>query len=223
MKKAVASKQIDGIKELNDLFKDGYEVESVDDNGIYILNKIEILKARAIDSDMKVELHLDTSGADERLKELSNSIKQVREGINKEETIKPISDKRTQRAVELVSRSAEKIANLSDGLTAVSRDKSNHELEQMINVLSNKIDSVDCKASAVNANMSAKQSVLESKVKKYDFLADTPTPHIRIEFYDTCDVPKVWVDGKRDYKYMNTHIIPILDTTKLSITQGEKS
>lgn len=79
----------------------------------------------------------------------------------------------------------------------VSRDKSNHELEEMIRNLNNKINSVDRKASADNTNVLAKQSVLESKVNKYNFADNTSTPHIRMEFDDIHDVPKVLVDGKR--------------------------
>lgn len=92
----------------------------------------------------------------------------------------------------------------------VSRDKSNHELEEMIRNLNNKINSVDRKASADNTNVLAKQSVLESKVNKYNFADNTSTPHIRIELDDVGDVPKVWVDGERDYDYNNKHTIIIL-------------
>lgn len=42
MKRAVNSTNYDGVKKLNDLFKDGYEVERIDGNGVYILNKIEM-------------------------------------------------------------------------------------------------------------------------------------------------------------------------------------
>lgn len=39
---------------------------------------------------------------------------------------------------------------------------------------------------------------------------DKKQPHVRIEFDDIRDVPKVWVDGERDYDYNNKHIIIIL-------------
>lgn len=35
-------------------------------------------------------------------------------------------------------------------------------------------------------------------------------PHIRIEFDDIHDAPKVWVDGERDYDYCNKHTVIIL-------------
>lgn len=38
----------------------------------------------------------------------------------------------------------------------------------------------------------------------------TKQPHIRIEFDNIRDVPKVWVDGERDYDYNNKHTIVIL-------------
>lgn len=125
MKRAVDSKQIDGIKNLNDLFKDGYEVESIDGNGIYILNKVEMLKAHAIDTDMTVELNLDTSS------------------------------RQTPTEMSPAPEPAPK------------RNETGS------------------------------------------------TPHIRIEFDNIRDVPKVWVDGKRDYKYMDHHIVPILDIDTL--------
>ncbi|MCT3055762.1 hypothetical protein EFN56_09630, partial [Leuconostoc citreum] len=36
-------------------------------------------------------------------------------------------------------------------------------------------------------------------------------PHIRIEFDDIRDAPKVWIDGKRDYDYNNNHAVIILE------------
>ncbi|BAX73122.1 hypothetical protein [Leuconostoc mesenteroides] len=39
---------------------------------------------------------------------------------------------------------------------------------------------------------------------------DKTQPHIRIEFDNIRDVPKVWVDGERDYDYNNKHTIVIL-------------
>lgn len=36
-------------------------------------------------------------------------------------------------------------------------------------------------------------------------------PHVRIEFDDTRDEPKVWVDGERDYDYNNNHAVVILE------------
>lgn len=55
----------------------------------------------------------------------------------------------------------------------------------------------------------------------FDLLADTvkqikdgeqsaQQPHIRIEFDNIRDVPKVWVDGERDYDYNNKHTVIIL-------------
>ncbi|TGD33802.1 hypothetical protein [Leuconostoc mesenteroides] len=38
----------------------------------------------------------------------------------------------------------------------------------------------------------------------------TKQPHIRIEFDNIRDVPKVWVDGERDYDYNNKHTVIIL-------------
>lgn len=36
-------------------------------------------------------------------------------------------------------------------------------------------------------------------------------PHVRIEFDDIRDAPKVWVDGERDYDYNNNHAVVILE------------
>lgn len=40
--------------------------------------------------------------------------------------------------------------------------------------------------------------------------SNTKQPHIRIEFDDIRDVPKVWIDGERDYDYNNKHSIAII-------------
>lgn len=41
MKKAILVKDFQGVGELNKFFEQGYEIESVDDNGIYILKRDE--------------------------------------------------------------------------------------------------------------------------------------------------------------------------------------
>ncbi|ASR69261.1 hypothetical protein ACNOHF_01580 [Leuconostoc mesenteroides] len=57
--------------------------------------------------------------------------------------------------------------------------------------------------------------------RSFDLLADTvkrikdgeqsaKQPHVRIEFDDIRDVPKVWIDGECDYDYDKKHTIIIL-------------
>ncbi|MBZ5985970.1 hypothetical protein [Leuconostoc gelidum] len=65
MRKAIqVTNQLD-VEELNKLFEQGYTVESVDDNGVYILEctmrklKAEPIKRKAIDHDISTNITLD--------------------------------------------------------------------------------------------------------------------------------------------------------------------
>lgn len=99
--------------------------------------------------------------------------------------------------------------NVNKEFTAVSRDKTNHELEDMINSLRSQLNN------SRTAILELNDRVTEVQLKQLTQSYHDSTPHIRIEFDDIRDVPKVWVDGKRDYKYMDHHIVPILDIDTL--------
>lgn len=91
----------------------------------------------------------------------------------------------------------------------VSRDKSNHELEEMINSLQSQLNRIRPAVLDLNSK------VFELRMNRLTQSHHDSTPHIRMEFDDIHDAPKVWVDGKRDYKYMDHHVVPILDTDTL--------
>lgn len=132
MKKAIQVQNYLDVEELNKLFADGYEVESVDDNGIYILTKENNIKKSDIKTEMTANITLDTTKFIEGVKDIKRSLR-------------PYS---VEGLVAGVSKLGEKVV-----------------------------------------------------VKQ---------PHVRIEFDDIRDVPKVWVDGERDYDYNNKHTIIIL-------------
>lgn len=73
----------------------------------------------------------------------------------------------------------------------ISHDSINHELEEMINSLQSQWNN------SRTAILELNDRVTEVQLKQLTQSYHDSTPHIRIEFYDTCDVPKVWVDGKR--------------------------
>lgn len=163
MRKAVDSTNYDGVKKLNDLFKDGYEVERIDGNGVYILNKIEM------SSDKE-----DPTG----------------EGI-------------LHRAMKLIGEAAQKMVE-DDGFENGSIEvvkpsekpklghvKSNHELEEMINSLHSQFNG------SRTAILELNDRVTEIQLERLTQSHQDSTPHIRIEFDDIRDVPKVWVDSKR--------------------------
>lgn len=116
MQKAVMVKMYQDVEELNKLFDEGYTVERLDDNGVYILN-LTNLETNPITKEESVMVNLDTSKAIKAMKLLEDTANKLKE----------------------------------------------------------------------------KQ------------------PHVRIEFDDTRDEPKVWVDGERDYDYNNNHAVVILE------------
>ncbi|MGR8773610.1 hypothetical protein [Leuconostoc citreum] len=122
MQKAVMVKMYQDVEELNKLFDEGYVVDSVDDNGVYVLNKENNIKKSDINTEMTAYVTLDTTEAQRSLYLLGKTVNQIKD------------DERV-----------------------------------------------------------AKQ------------------PHVRIEFDDIRDVPKVWVDGERDYDYNNNHAVVILE------------
>lgn len=103
MKKAILVNDYTSVQDLNELFDEGYTVESVDDRGVYIL-KYDELKAEPI----KTTVNLDT-----------NAIKKS------------------------IEKTVQQIRNMKDEVENTSKQ-----------------------------------------------------PHVRIEFDDIRDVPKVWVDGE---------------------------
>lgn len=115
-------KMYQDVEELNKLFDEGYVVDSVDDNGVYILNKENNIKK----SDIKTDITIDAV----------------------------LNNERAQRAIDLFSETVKQIKD------------DEHVVKQ---------------------------------------------PHVRIEFDDTRDAPKVWVDGERDYDYNNNHAVVILE------------
>lgn len=149
MKQAIQVKNQLDVEELNKLFADGYEVESVDDNGIYILTKKDNIKKSDIKTEMTADITLDNTGAQRAFDLLGEAVEQIKAGSFKPEPIRELS-----------------------------RDE--------INKINRKI---------------IEKSLATSKAKQ---------PHIRIEFDDIRDVPKVWVDGERDYDYNNKHTIAII-------------
>ena len=78
MKKAILVNDYASVEELNKLFEQGYTVESVDDNGVYILKRDE-LKAEPI----KTIVNLDTERAQRSFDLLANAVKQIKDGEHK--------------------------------------------------------------------------------------------------------------------------------------------
>lgn len=73
----------------------------------------------------------------------------------------------------------------------VSRDKSNHELEEMINSLQSQWDNSRTAILKLNDRLTALQ--LERLAQSHQ----DSTPRFRIELDDVGDEPKLWVDGRR--------------------------
>ncbi|WP_338753153.1 hypothetical protein [Leuconostoc mesenteroides] len=63
MRKAIQVNDYASVEALNKLFDEGYTVESVDDNGVYILKydelKAEPIKRKAIDNEISTNITLD--------------------------------------------------------------------------------------------------------------------------------------------------------------------
>ncbi|QHJ76644.1 MAG: hypothetical protein [Bacteriophage sp.] len=67
MKKAILVNDYQGVTALNELFDKGFTVESVDNNGVYILNCDEVetdkIKKKTIDNELSTNISLDTTKA----------------------------------------------------------------------------------------------------------------------------------------------------------------
>lgn len=134
MKKAIQVIGFEGVQALNELFEDGYEIESINNNGIYILDKTKKLEAHAIKSNLETNIALDTAGYQRALKSVRDKLK-VGQPITYGEAMNKLNDTKVKRYQNL--------------------------LDNVSTIISNQCQ-----------------------------------PHIRIEFDDIRDVPKVWIDGK---------------------------
>ncbi|MFT9469666.1 hypothetical protein [Leuconostoc pseudomesenteroides] len=77
MKKAILVNDYASVEELNKLFEQGYKVESVDDRGVYILNRDE-LKAEPI----KTTINLDTKEIQEVVEKTAQRIRNMKDEID---------------------------------------------------------------------------------------------------------------------------------------------
>ena len=148
MKKAILVNDFVSVGALNKMIEEGYEVQSADERGVYILAKEDNIK-KSINTNLSTKITLDTTKA--------------------------------QRAFDLLGETVEQIKASSfnpEPIRELSRDEINK----------------------INRGIIEK-SLATSNAKQ---------PHVRIEFDNIRDVPKVWVDGERDYDYNNKHTIIIL-------------
>lgn len=139
MKKAILVNDYASVEELNKLLDEGYEVQSADTRGVYILKcdelKAEPIKRKSIDHDISTNITLDTTKAQRAFDLLGEAAEQIKVGSFKPESIRGLS-------------------------------------REEINKINRKI------------------------IEKSLATPDMKKPHVRIEFDDIRDVPKVWVDGK---------------------------
>ncbi|WP_349517276.1 hypothetical protein [Leuconostoc mesenteroides] len=134
MKKAILVNDFASVGALNKMLEEGYEVQSTDERGVYILTKEENIK-KSINTELSTNITLDTTKAQRAFDLLGETVEQIKVGSLKPESIRELS-----------------------------RDE--------INKINRKI------------------------IEKSLATSNTKQPHIRIEFDDIRDVPKVWVDGE---------------------------
>lgn len=83
MKKAILVNDYASVEELNKLLNEGYEVQSADDRGVYILERDELkdepIKRKAIDHDISTNITLDTTIAQRSFDLLGESVKQIKD------------------------------------------------------------------------------------------------------------------------------------------------
>lgn len=83
MKKAILVNDYASVEELNKLFDEGYTVESVDDNGVYILKcyelKAEPIKGKSINNQISTNITLDTTKAQRGFDLLGEAVKQIKD------------------------------------------------------------------------------------------------------------------------------------------------